>query len=178
MLKKTRIYAVIGIFLISFIVHYAFALFPNILLSIFFPVNESIWEHMKIIFTSTIIYSFIDKYILDKKNVLYNNFNLQLLISSTLSIVLYLLIYIPIYKLVGENLIISISLLLIVYIIMQYVSYRVMLIKEINIPTYIVIIVVILIYMVFTYLTYNPPHNYLFYDNSKNDYGVISFIFS
>lgn len=172
MLKKTRIYAVIGIFILSFICHFIFDLFPNILFSIFFPVNESIWEHMKIIFSATIIYSFIDKLILKKKNVKYNNFYLQLFISSFFGIIIYLIIYLPIYNIINENIFVSISLLLIVYIIMQYISYKIMTLKDLNIPSYIFCILIILVYFIFAYLTYKPINNYIFYDTKNEVYGI------
>lgn len=172
MLKKTRIYAIIGIFLLSFICHFVFDLFPNVLFSIFFPVNESIWEHMKILFTATLLYSFIDKIILKKLNVNYNNYCLQLFISAFISIPIYLIIYLPIYNFIGENMFVSIFLLLIVYIIMQYISYKIMQKKETKIPNYIFNILIILTYIIFTYLTYNPPQNYIFYDSENEIYGI------
>lgn len=172
MLKKTRIYAIIGIFLLSFICHFVFDLFPNVLFSIFFPVNESIWEHMKILFTATLLYSFIDKIILKKLNVNYNNYCLQLFISAFISIPIYLIIYLPIYNSIGENMFVSIFLLLIVYIIMQYISYKIMQKKETKIPNYIFSILIILTYIIFIYLTYNPPQNYIFYDSENEIYGI------
>lgn len=172
MLKKTRIYAIIGIFLLSFICHFVFDLFPNVLFSIFFPVNESIWEHMKILFTATLLYSFIDKIILKKLNVNYNNYYLQLFISAFISIPIYLIIYLPIYNFIGENMFVPIFLLLIVYIIMQYISYKIMQKKETKIPNYIFSILIILTYIIFIYLTYNPPQNYIFYDSENEIYGI------
>ena len=68
-LKKIKIIAVLGIFLLSFISHFAYELFPNIIFSFIFPVNESIWEHMKIIFTSTLIYGIIDYLLLKKYKI-------------------------------------------------------------------------------------------------------------
>lgn len=172
MLKKTRIYAVFGIFIISFIVHFVFELYPNILISIFFPVNESIWEHMKIVFTSILIYSIIDKIILDKYEIKYNNFYLQSFITAIFSIPIYLIIYLPIYHIFGENLIISIIILLIVYIITQIIAYNLLKQNKYNIPTYIITILIIIVYSIFAYLTYNPPKNYIFYDTHNETYGI------
>ena len=164
MLKKSRIYAVIGIFILSFLCHFIFEWFPNVLFSVFFPVNESIWEHMKILTTATLLYSFIDKIILKKLNVKYNNYNLQLFISSVLSIPLYLIIYLPIYSLIKENIFVSISLLLIIYIIMQYISYIIMQKKQIKFPNYIFNIIIIIVYIFFFFFYYNTLQNYIFYD--------------
>ena len=76
-LKKIKVIAVFGIFIISFIAHFAYDIFPNIIFSFFFPVNESIWEHMKILFTSPILYGIIDYILLTKKKLSFHNFPFQ-----------------------------------------------------------------------------------------------------
>ena len=53
-------------------------LFPNVITSFFFPVNESIWEHMKILFTSTMIYGVFDYILMKRFNIKYNNLLLGL----------------------------------------------------------------------------------------------------
>ena len=83
-LKKIKVIATICIFIISFLSHFAYNLFPNIIFSFFFPVNESIWEHMKILFTSTLIYGIVDYYLLKKNNIKFNNFSFQLYFTALL----------------------------------------------------------------------------------------------
>ena len=171
-LKKIKIIAVIGIFILSFIAHFAYELFPNIIFSFIFPVNESIWEHMKIIFTSILIYGIIDYLLLNKYNIKYNNFPFQLYFTAISAIPIYLVIYIPLYKLLGENMFISISLLLLVYIISQWISYHILKEKKIKILNALAIPAILTMYLVFIYLTYNPIHNYIFYDTSNEKYGI------
>ena len=48
--------SVLFIFLIGFIIHNLYELFPNIVTLIISPVNESVFEHMKMIFTSYIVW--------------------------------------------------------------------------------------------------------------------------
>lgn len=171
-LKKIKIIAVFSIFILSFISHFAYDLFPNLIFSFIFPVNESIWEHMKIIFTSTLIYGIIDHYLLNKYNVKYNNFPFQLYFTSISAVPIYLVIYIPLYKLIGENIFISISLLLLVYIIGQWISYNILKEKTIKILNIIAIPIILISYLGFIYLTYNPIHNYIFYDTLNGKYGI------
>ena len=171
-LKKIKIIAVIGIFALSFLAHFAYELFPNILFSFIFPVNESIWEHMKIIFTSTLLYGIIDYILLKKSNIKYNNFPFQLYFTALLGVPVYLTIYIPLYKLFGENIFISITLLLLVYILTQYISYKILKEKEYKLLNKLTIPIIISIYIGFIYLTYNPPFNYIFYDTKEEKYGI------
>ena len=116
-LCKSRIISVIGIFILCFISHFIYNLLPCSLTAIFFPVNESIWEHMKMIFTSIIIYGIIDYIILNKFKIKYNNFFLNLFVTALISIPIYLSIYLPIYYKIGENMFINIGLMLLVIII-------------------------------------------------------------
>lgn len=171
-LKKIKLIAVIGIFIISIISHFAYELFQNILFSFFFPINESIWEHMKILFTSTLFYGLIDYLLLKKNNIKYNNFSFQLYFTAFSSIPIYLVIYLPIYKLIGENLFISITLMILVYILEQYISYHILKEKEFKILNIISVPIIIIIYLGFIYLTYNPPHTYVFYDIINEKYGI------
>lgn len=171
-LKKIKLIAVIGIFIISIFSHFAYELFPNILFSFFFPINESIWEHMKILFTSTLLYGLIDYLLLKKNNIKYNNFSFQLYFTAFSSIPIYLVIYLPIYKLIGENLIISITLMILVYILEQYISYHILQEKEFKILNIISVPIIIIIYLGFIYLTYNPPHTYVFLDIINEKYGI------
>ena len=175
-LKKIKILAIIGIFIISFLSHFAYEIFPNIIFSFIFPVNESIWEHMKILFTSTLLYGIIDYLLLKKYNIKYNNFNFQLYFTALIGIPIYLVIYLPLYNLLGESPFISISLLLIVYIITQIVSHNILKEKELKILNLITIPVILLSYLGFIYLTYNPPHTYIFYDITEDKYSINDYI--
>ena len=171
-LKKIKIIAVFGIFILSFLAHFAYEVFPNIIFSFFFPVNESIWEHMKIIFTCTLLYGIIDYILLNKYKIKYDNFPFQLYFTSLACIPIYLVIYIPLYKLLGENMFISILLLFIVYIIGQVISYNILKEKHIKVLNVIAVPIIITAYLGFIYLTYNPPHTYIFYDTHHHRYGI------
>lgn len=171
-LKKIKIIAIVGIFIISFGSHFIYDLLPNFITSIFFPVNESIFEHMKLIFTSTLLYGIIDYLLLKKNNIQFNNFKFQLFFTSFISIPIYLLIYLPIRSLLGEKLIISISILLITYIISQIISYYILTQKPLPKLNKITIPTIIITYIIFTILTYYPPKNFLFYDTQTKTYGI------
>ena len=144
----------------------------NIIFSFIFPVNESIWEHMKILFTSTLIYSLIEYIILKKYNITYNNLPFNTYFIPLMQIPLYLVIYIPLYKLLGESPFISITLMIIVYIIGQIVSYNILKEKELKVLNTLSVPIIIIIYLGFIYLTYNPPHKFIFYDILNEKYGI------
>ena len=171
-LKKVKFISTISIFALCFLFHFLYQWFPNSLFAIIFPVNESIWEHMKLLFSGICLYGIIDYFILVKNKIKFNNFFLNLFITSITSIPIYLIIFLPIYKFIGENIIISITLMFIVKLISQIISYFILSKKSYKILNYISFILIIISYIIFGYLTYNPIHNYLFLDNSKNIYGI------
>lgn len=171
-LKKIKILDIFLIFGLCFLFHFLYEWFPNSLFSIFFPVNESIWEHMKIIYTPIIFYTIIDFLLFTKNNVKVSNIFTSAFFSSFLSIIVYLIIYLPIYHLIGENMVVSIVLLFLIIIFSQYISYLILISKsnyKLNVVSFILII---LGFVIFGYLTYNPLENYLFLDTTKNKYGI------
>ena len=150
------------IFLLCFPLHFIYEFFPNFITSIFCPVNESIWEHMKLILTSYLIY-----YLFTKNKV--SNYNLKLFLVPLLAIILYLLIYIPLYKIIGENFFLNIGLLYIIIIFECLVSNK-LLLKPIRFAKVLGLIGLLLVYLVFIFFTYYPLKNFLFYDPSHNYY--------
>ena len=170
-MKKVKIYYAIFLFVLSFIWHFGYKILSNNITAILFPVNESIWEHMKIIFGSFVFGSIFEKYLLKKYHINYNNFNIEIFIKAFLGVLLYLIIYIPIYFLFGENIVISIILLYLVFIAMEYIGEKILKYEELKINI-MPIILIILCYCLFTILTFYPPHNWLFYDNSTFIYGI------
>ncbi|MBO5095303.1 MAG: hypothetical protein J6B98_00300 [Bacilli bacterium] len=175
-LKKIKILGVFSIFGLCFLLHFIYNWIPNSVLAIFVPVNESIWEHMKLIPTSFILWGIID-FILLKKYENFNNFLLQLFLVPVIGIIIYLLIYLPLYNIFGENMIISIILLFIVIIIEQILSYIILSKNEIKYQGIIGILGIITMYIIFGYLTYNPIINYIFFDTKDNKYGINTYIF-
>ena len=129
-LKKIKIINIFLLLILSIIAHNIYNYFPNILTAIFFPINESIFEHLKIIFTTILLTGISDYIILKLNNIKYNNFNFQLFFTAFISIFIFLLIHLPIHYLLGEYLLLTIILLLITYIISQIISYYLLIHKK------------------------------------------------
>ncbi len=161
-LKKINIISIIVIFLLNFLFHYIYELFPNFIFSILFPINESVFEHMKMLFSS-VVFGNIIKYILLKKyNINYNNFLLSTFITSLSIIPIYLTMFLPIYFNFEHNLFVTIFLMLISIIIIEIISYYILKKENKNLEI-ISFILIIITYLINGYLTYNPLHNTLFY---------------
>lgn len=150
------------IFLINFPAHFIYDWFPNFFTKCFFPTNESIFEHLKMIFTSFFIFYSI-LFLTRKKHNIKNIFIVNLF-SSMLCIFIFLLIYLPVYINLGENFPLTISLLflcILVSNIITYFIYNLPLSKALN---KIAFLLILSIFSLNIFLTFNPPNSPLFID--------------
>lgn len=171
-LKKIKIINVIFLFILSFGWHFVYDLIPNNLIALFFPVNESIWEHMKIIYCVFVVGSLVQLILCKKFNIKINNVYVEMVTKAVGGVVFYLAIFVPIYLLIGENMIVAIGLMLITYIVMEVIGYKIITSDELDI----VVMPVILLFLGFILLgllTFYPPHNFLFFDDIKLGYGIL-----
>lgn len=172
-MKKIKFIGVIVIFLLTILYHFLYDWLPNPVFSVFFPVNESIWEHMKLLYSGIFTWGVIEYFILRKKGISYRNFFSTLFLEMVTSIMIYLIMYLPLYNVFGENMVISIGLLIVVIILEEIFSYYLFSYsKENRILNRISILFIVLGFVVFLCFTYDPPKNYIFYDIVSNKYGI------
>ena len=171
-LSKTKIFSTITIFTLCFVFHFGYDVFPNSITAIFFPVNESIWEHMKMLFTAIIFNGLIDYLILKKSNIEFNNFFLSLFVSAFSSIPIFLILYLPFYYKIGAPTILNFTILFLTIVISQIISLWIQ--KRNNIKSFntVSIALIIISYVLFGYLTYNPIRNEIFFDPMNELYGL------
>jgi len=175
-LKTIKIIAVFATFALMSLFHFAYNAIPNTLFAILFPVNESIFEHLKLIFTTFILYGIIDYFLLRKFNQPRNNFFTNIFISALSCITIFLLIWLPIYYRIGENMIITFLFLIIAIMFSQIISYYILKRENNQLLNYISIIIIILISIIFAYFTYYPLKNDLFFDPNEEKYGINTYL--
>ena len=172
-LKKIKFIGIIVIFLLCFLFHYLYEWFPNIVFSILFPVNESIWEHMKLIYSSFFIWGIMEYFLIKHFDIKVSNFVSSLFLTMIFSIIVYLIIYLPLYDVFKDNMVISIGILFLIIVIGSIFNYYMeTTLKDNNVLSKISFLLIILGYIVFLSLTYKPLHNYIFYDTHNHKYGT------
>lgn len=171
-MRKIKIVGIFIIFGLSFISHFLYNWIPNSIFSLFFPVNESVWEHMKLIVTPVLIFSMFEYILYRRKNIYFNNFILSYSISIALGIVIYLAIYLPIDYIFGHSAVVAISLLFLTFVFVELASYYIMNYEKIKYSDIIGVSIIIILYIILGYLTYNPIEIDLFYDTQKKIYGI------
>lgn len=168
MFKKVLINSII-IFLLSSLIHSLFNYLPIFPISILTPVNESVFEHMKMIFTAYMLFTLIIWLFYKDKP---HNFVALNTFGSLINIIIFLIIYLPIYNIFGENMIVTLSLFFISIFITNLLMYKYSDKKEnkkIRTAAYITIAIV---YLIFGFLTYNPIKCKFFMDPTNNTYGI------
>lgn len=171
-MKKMYIINTFLIFGLCFITHFIYDKFPNDFTALFFPVNESVWEHMKMLFTTILLFHGIELIYLYFKQIKTNNYILATFISALISIPIYLVMFLPLYYTIGENMIITFIILFITIGIIEYINYKIQSKEHIKYGNIIGIVGIIMSYIIFGILTYNPPRYDLFFDTEEEKYGI------
>lgn len=171
MFKKALINTII-IFILSFLIHTLYHSLPIFITSIIAPVNESIFEHLKMIFSAYMLYLLIQMLFLKKKQP---NLTISLVITALLNILVFLIIYLPTTAILKkEILVITLIIYFISIFISSFLLLKIQSKKHSKKNQTIAIIAIIIIYIVFTILTYYPLKTNIFLDTTTNSYGIFS----
>lgn len=177
LIKKLQIISIIFSIILGTLLHFTFELFSNnLFIASFSAVNESVWEHLKLVFFPMFIFAIIEYFLL--KN--YNNKN-NYIFSKTVGIVFacfFITIFFFTYTgIIGTNyFIIDIFSFLFAIIFGEFISYK-LLIKNSKINNtikYICIFILLILLFSFIIFTYFPPKINYFKDPVNNNYGIIS----
>lgn len=147
----------------------------SLLVGIFAPVNESVWEHLKLTFWPMLVWWLSGYFIPDKNGRISANkwFTSCALAEVTCMLVIVSFYYTYTGALGIESLILDIFSLVLGVIVAQVLALHVY--KYAN-PCqncmYISIIVLVLLAVAFTVFTFNPPHLPLFKDSLTGYYGI------
>ncbi len=170
-LKKWKIISIVGIFLVSALLHFIYDWFPNFFTSLFFPVNESIWEHNKIIVGSFLILAIIEKiYYKKRKNVIFAE-----VISALVCMTLVMLIFTPVYLYIlktNDNMIVTFAIFIIAITISQIVSYHLLQKEYYPRLEELGVILFVIFFLINIIFTYYPPKFAIFYDYTNQIYGL------
>ena len=155
----------------GFLVHNIYNWIPSIVTSIF-PVNESLYEHAKLIFLSPLFSGIILYFYFKRKKYFINNFFFGIFISIIFNIIIFYLMYLPLYKMYGAIMWMTLLVYFISIILSQYLNYLIIEMtnnKRLNLISLIMIIIGIFI---LTYFTYHPLKIDFFKDPLTNEYGI------
>ena len=138
--------------------------------ALFSPVNESVWEHLKLIFWPGILFFSIEYKFLK----IINNFAIAKAICVSIPPILFPLLYYSCTPFIGTNVLaFDIMIFIISIVIGQLLSYKLLISelisKKLNIIGLIILIAWGFIYILFTFI---PPRFPFFQCNVTGGYGI------
>ena len=169
--KKFVVINTIITFLVSFLVHYIYQWIPSFITTIF-PVNESLYEHMKLIFISPIISGLLIYFYFRKKNYVINNFLFGLICSIIFNIIIFYLAYLPLYYEFGQSMLMTLSVYFVAIALSNYLYYLIIEMNNNKKLNRISLIMLIVISFILIYFTYKPLRIDFFKDPINNTYGI------
>lgn len=177
--KQIRTWQIVGAFVIfglGAVWHFMFEwLGDPQWLGWFFPVNESVWEHVKLMFFPAILYFLVEGIFLWKKT---NNFLFAKFVVLFFTPIVNIIVFYTYSGITGyENFIIDSIILFIVTCIQQYISYKLLTREELwsdkrALRITLSLLGIILLGVLLILWTYLPPHIPLFEDTNFNLYGI------
>ena len=174
--NKVLLWEVVGIFFVTILgamFHFVFEWLGHWEpIGGFFPVNESVWEHLKLPFWPLLIFGLIEYNFIkeESENLLIGKAVAALISIATILIVFYS--YTTIFRI--ELLIVDILSFIVGVVIGQLVSYKILIKSKLpKIFTYISWIFIIALGLIFFLFTYIPPHIPIFQDSETGLYGIL-----
>ncbi len=163
-MKGLKSYMITGALFVSILgtlLHFAYSLSGNnFFVGLFTPVNESTWEHTKLIFFPMLVYSlYLNKRLKDT----YPCINSAMISGGLLGVILIIVLFYTYSGIIGFNVdFVNISIFLISVIVSFYVVYKLTLsCKAEKYKLLLQILNIVMIYL-FIHFTYNPPGISLF----------------
>jgi hypothetical protein len=175
--RKVLIWEISGIFIVTLVgslFHFVFVWSGNWApIGGFFPVNESVWEHLKLPFWSFFLFALIEYPFIRKnsENFMIAKASAVLISITTILVIFYS--YTSIFQV--ELLIVDILSFVIGVIIGQIISYQIMIRNSFRNSyktiSWIILVALGIIFIVFTYI---PPQLPIFQDSNTGLYGIIA----
>lgn len=143
------------------------------IVALFCPVNESTWEHLKLIFFPMVIFDIIEYFYITKE---VNNLLEAKCIGVIMGMISITVIFYTYTGIIGENFfVIDIMTFVLSVVLAECIEYKVMTSKKWSnkITQVLSIICVILIAIMFFIYTFNTPNIPLFLDPITDNYGIL-----
>ena len=172
-IKKIRNYQIISTiftFVLGALLHFTYDLSgQNKAVALFSAVNESTWEHLKLLFFPMLITTIIG-------NIYFNKKNPNFLCSKTIGILVatcFTVIFFYTYRgVLGINIdIVNILLFFVATVVGEVVAYL-LIINRFKCNNTISIIILIILFTCFIIFTFNTPKIGLFKDPVTGEYGI------
>lgn len=169
-IRKYQIFSVIFTFIFGTLLHFTYKwLGENLIVGAFSAVNESTWEHLKLLFFPMLVTIIIGYFNFNKT---IQNFICSKTIGILIAIAFTIIFFYTYTGILGKNIaLIDISLFFIAVILGEFISYL-LIVNGFKCNKIISIAVLIVLFISFIVFTYKTPKIGLFKDPLTNLYGI------
>ena len=173
-IKNFQIVSAVFVSILGTLLHFTYEFFgENIFVASFSAVNESVWEHLKLVFFPMLVTTIIG-YFYVKKNT--SNFLCSRLFGTSVAMLFIIIFFYTYTGIIGKSILfIDISSFFIAVILGEYLSYK-LITSNFKCNSLISLFILILVLMCFIVFTYFPPNVEIFKDPVLNQYGIIKHV--
>lgn len=169
-IKKWEIWGAIISIVFGSLLHFVFEWSGGShFVALFGAVNESTWEHLKLAFWPTFIFSVIEWFYFGRETRNFCWANFVKLFSMPIIIILLFYGWLAIFP---DNFIWDISIFIVAVIIGYYLSYKIIKSEKRFGPEILWTILILAGLAKFSLFTYFPPHIFLMHDPVEGGYGI------
>ena len=173
-MNAIRIWTISGFFAVCVVgscLHYAYEFSGNSrIIGAFVPINESVWEHLKLGLWALILFAFLEYHFLaDKVN---NYFTSKALAILSLSITILLVYYGYRFFVSHSILLIDISSFFLGSFIAHWIMFKTFKYRQLDSLNKVSLVLIIAICLLFAIFSFHPPHYGIFKDYHTNTYGI------
>ena len=170
-IKTWQIIVVIICLILGILLHFTYQWSgENQIVGLISAVNESTWEHLKLIFYPFLLMAIIGYFIIGKKTTNYWFAQAAGIFSAIAFTIIFFYTYTGI---IGENFAwLNISSFVVAVVIGGYITYKVLISRKNYNAEIISIIFLIILILSFSLYTFNPPEISLFRDPINSTYGI------
>lgn len=170
-IRNYQIISAIFACIVGTLLHFTYELFgENILVASFSAINESVWEHLKLLFFPMLFTTIIGYFYIGKS---ISNFLCSKAIGIIASMLFIIIFFYTYTGIIGKSIVyIDIASFFVAVVLGEYLAYKLMTsnLKCNNVIAIIILTIILICFVVFTYFT---PKIGLFKDPVTNQYGII-----
>lgn len=170
-IRNYQIASAIFVCILGTLLHFTYKFFgENNFVASFSAVNESVWEHLKLLFFPMLLTTIIGYFYIGKNAP---NFLCSKMLGIIISMLFIIIFFYTYTGIIGKSILfIDITSFFVAVILGEYLSYKLM-ITNFECNNIIAIIILTIILICFVVFTYFPPNIELFKDPVTNQYGII-----
>lgn len=169
--KKLYIFGAVFVIVVGTLWHFIYEWSGNnFWVGLIAPVNESVWEHMKLVFFPMLIFGLVEYFYLKK---IAKNFFFSLFIKQIFAIIFIIVVFYLYNAYTHQSILaIDISSFVVAVILGEFIFYKLISKKLGAKYEQLAKLAIIILFVFFLYATVSPPHTNLFQDPVSDGYGL------